>query len=136
MRSSIVSIALALSLCAASAVAVSAKVKSRTLTVGSDFLVGSTLVKKGTYKLAYDDQTGELTVSDKQKNVVARATVRAERRAQGKRGWDVTLAPRGGQLALVSLAFPEDKQTLFVGDATASGSGATQGNGSGSANQK
>jgi hypothetical protein len=118
MRKSSIRAALALALCLAAAGAVVAKAKSRMLTFGSDFWVGSTLVKAGTYKVSYDDKTGEVSISDK-KETLARATVKAESREKSKAGWDVVLAPKGGGLALVSLAFPGDKQNLIVGDATA-----------------
>jgi ABC-type proline/glycine betaine transport system substrate-binding protein len=68
MRKQIVCVVLALALCALSVGAASAKVKIRTLTFGRDFWVSDTLVKKGTYKVAYDDKTGEVTISDKQED--------------------------------------------------------------------
>lgn len=110
--------ALALALCLAAAGAAFAKTKTQKLTFGSDFWVGSTLVKAGTYKVSYDDKTGEVSISDKS-STRARATVKVEQREKSKVGWDVVLASKGGGLALVSLAFPGDKQNLVVGDAAA-----------------
>ena len=121
MRKFIVCAALALSLAAASVGTASAKVKAKKLTFGSDFWVGNTLVKKGTYKVAYDDQNGEVTISDKE-TTLAKTTVRAEKRERGKAGWDVILSPMGDGLSLVSIAFPGDAQMLVVGDAPAGGS--------------
>ena len=122
MRKHSIRAALALALCLAAAGAAFAKVKSKTLTFGSDFWVGSTLVKAGTYKISYDDKTGEVSFSDKNKATVARATVKAEQREKSKAGWDVVLASKGGGTALVSLAFPGDKQNLVVGDSATAGS--------------
>lgn len=127
MRKHSIRAALALALCLAAVGAVVAKTKNRMLTFGTDFWVGSTLVKAGTYKVSYDDKTGEVSISDK-KETVARANVKAESREKSKAGWDVVLAPKGGGLALVSLAFPGDKENLIVGE-TAAGS-ATSGNSS------
>lgn len=118
MRKHSIRVALALALCLAAAGAAFAKAKTKTLTFGSDFWVGSTLVKAGTYKVTYDDKTGEVSISDK-KAELARATVKVEQREKSKAGWDVVLASKGGGLALVSLAFPGDKQNLVVGDTTA-----------------
>ena len=118
MRKHSVCAALALALCLAAAGAVVAKPKSRMLTFGSDFRVGSTFVKAGTYKVTYDDKTGEVSISDKS-STLARANVKVEHREKSKAGWDVVLAQKGGGLALVSLAFPGDKQNLVVGDTTA-----------------
>ena len=118
MRKHSVCAALALAFCVLAAGAVVAKPKSRTLTFGSDFWVGSTLVKAGTYKVIYDDKTGEVAINDKT-STLARATVKVEQREKAKAGWDVVLAAKGGGLALVSLSFPGDKLNLVVGDSTA-----------------
>jgi hypothetical protein len=121
MRKHSVCAALALALCLAAAGAVVAKPKSRTLTFGSDFHVGSTLVKAGTYKFTYDDKTGEVSISDKT-STLARASVKVEQREKAKTGWDVVLAQKGDGLSLVSVAFPGDRQNLVVGDSTTAGS--------------
>ena len=121
MRKHSVRAALALALCLAAAGAASAKVKTQKLTFGSDFWVGSTLVKAGTYKVSYDDKTGEVTINDKT-STLARAAVKAESREKSKAGWDVVLAQKGDGLSLVSVAFPGDKQNLVVGDSTAGSS--------------
>ena len=121
MRKFIVCAALALSLALASVGTASAKVKSKKLTFGQDFWVGSTLVKKGTYKITYDDKTGEIAFSDKQATV-ARTTVRAEKRGESKTGWDVILSSKGESLALVSITFPGDGQRLVIGDSAGGGS--------------
>src|SRR5215207_8391589 len=118
MRKHSIRAALALALCLAAAGAAFAKAKTQKLTFGSDFWVGSTLVKAGTYKVGYDDKTGEVSISDKS-TTLARATVKVEQRDKSKTGWDVVLASKGGGLALVSLAFPGDKQNLVIGDTPA-----------------
>lgn len=53
------------------------KGKSKTITLGEDVTVGSTLVKKGTYKASFDDQSGELTLWRDNKLVV-KTTARLE----------------------------------------------------------
>jgi hypothetical protein len=124
MRKQSVCAALALAVCVLAAGVAAAKPKTRTLTFGSDFWVGSTPVKAGTYKLTYDDKTGEVTIADKT-TTLARTTVKVEQRGKSKAGWDVVLAPKGDGLALVSIAFPGDSQRLVVdGAAAASNSGA------------
>jgi hypothetical protein len=122
--------AAALALCLVSAGAASAKVKTKLLSFGSDFRVGSTPVKAGTYKVTFDDKTGEVTIAEKGDKgaTVARAVVKVERREKAKSGWDVVLAPKGDGLALVSLSFPGDRQNLIVAGgaaAASSPSGAT-----------
>lgn len=120
MRKHSVCATLALALCLAAAGAVVAKPKSRMLTFGSDFRAGSTLVKAGTYKVTYDDKTGEVSISDKT-TILARVTVKVEQRERGKTGWDVVLAQKGDGLSLVSVAFPGDSRNLVVGDSTTAG---------------
>ena len=119
MRKQFICAALAAALVALSVGTASAKVKTRKLTFGSDFWLGDTLVKRGTYSVSYDDKTNEISIADKQ-NTIAKAPARAEKREHESYAWDVTLAPKGDGQALVRLAFPGDKQTLVVGDATAS----------------
>ena len=130
MRKHSVYAALALALCLASAGAAAAKTKSKTLTFGTDFYVGATLVKAGTYKIVYDDKTGEVTIADKAgKTTVASATVKVEQREKSKAGWDVVLAPKAGGVSLVSLSFPGDRQNLVVGDSATAGNTASGGAG-------
>ena len=119
MRKQSVCAALALGVCIVAAGAAAAKSKSKKLSFGSDFWVGSTLVKAGTYQVTYDDKSGEVTIDDKS-STVARASVSVEKREKSKAGWDVVLAQKGGGLSLVSLAFPGEKENLVVGAAAGS----------------
>ena len=121
MRKQFICAALATALAALSVGTASAKVKTRRLTFGSDFWLGDTLVKKGTYNVSYDDKTNEVSIADRQ-NTIAKAPARAEKREHAASVWDVTLAPKGDGQALVRLAFPGDHQTLVVGEASASSS--------------
>ena len=118
MRKQFICAALATALAALSVGTASAKVKTRRLTFGSDFWLGDTLVKKGTYNVSYDDKTNEVSIADRQ-NTIAKAPARAEKREHAASVWDVTLAPKGDGQALVRLAFPGDKQALVVGEASA-----------------
>ncbi|MCA1633016.1 MAG: hypothetical protein LC802_04650 [Acidobacteria bacterium] len=103
-------------LCATSGSIASAKVKSKSLTFGTDFWVGNTLVKKGTYKIVFDDQTNEISIVDKT-TTVAKVPAQVKKRENNKRAWDVSLVTVGDRMTLVSLAFPETAQTLVVNDA-------------------
>jgi hypothetical protein len=115
MKKLTVSIALVLALCATSGSIASAKVKSRSLTFGTDFWVGNTLVKKGTYKIAFDDQTNEISILDKG-TVVAKVPAQVKKREGNTRAWDVTLVSVGDRMTLVRLAFPEAGQTLVLNE--------------------
>src|SRR5215510_4317159 len=55
-----------------------AKITKKEITITSPVTVNGTLVKKGTYKMTYDDKTGELTIA-KGKKVVATAPARLDK---------------------------------------------------------
>jgi hypothetical protein len=115
MKKLTVRIILVLALCAISGSIVTAKVKSKSLTFGTDFWVGNTLVKKGTYKLSFDDQTNEISISDKT-TTIAKVPAQVKKRDNKNRSWDVALLTVGDRMTLVSLAFPEASQTLVIND--------------------
>ncbi len=105
---------IALVVCALAGNAALAKVKSKTITVGVDFVVGTTLVKKGTYKWSFDTQTNELSIIAKDKTVAARTIAHLEKRQTTASGTDVVLAQKGGSQMLISVAFPGDNQNIVV----------------------
>lgn len=107
---------IALVVCALSASMAFAKVKikSSTVTFGVDFMVGETLVKKGTYKLAFNEKTNELTVFAKDKSVVAKTTARLENRKNATSGMEVVLSEKGETKALLSLAFPGESRSIIL----------------------
>lgn len=114
MKKFAVHMIVALVVCALAGNAALAKVKSKTITVGVDFMVGNTLVKKGTYKWSFNTETNELTIVAKDKTVVAKTSARLENRQTEAPGTDVVLAQRGGSQILISIAFPGDSQNIVV----------------------
>jgi hypothetical protein len=116
MKKFTVRLIIALMVCALAGSAALAKVKSKTITVGMDFVVGDTLVKRGTYKFSFDDKTNELTITAKDKTVVARVAARLEKRQQEATGMDLVLAQKGDKQALVSVAFYRETENIVVQD--------------------
>jgi hypothetical protein len=116
MKKFAVGMILALTMCAVagSAVAASSKVKTKTISVAVDFVVGDTLVKKGTYKFSFDTESNELTVMTKDKAVVAKASARLEDRAKAASALDIVLAQKGQNQMLISIAFAGDSQNIVV----------------------
>jgi hypothetical protein len=114
MKKSASRIIIALVVCALSAGAALAKVKSSTVTFGQDFTVGDTFVKKGTYKLVFDDKTNELSVIAKDKTVVAKTIAHLENRKNSVSAIEINLVRRGENHALVSMAFPDDKRLIVL----------------------
>jgi hypothetical protein len=101
------------------------KITSSTVTFGTDFVVGETLVKKGTYKLVFNNKTNELTILDKDKAVVAKTMARVESRKAAAPGMEIILSQKGEHQALLSLAFPGDSRNIVV-DASGAQTAATQ----------
>lgn len=116
MKKFAVQLIIALTVCALTSSVALAKVKSKTITVGMDFVVGDTLVKKGTYKFSFDDKTNELSIIGKDKSVVAKVAARIEKRQQEATGMDLVLAQKGDKQALVSLAFYRETDNIVVTD--------------------
>lgn len=96
------------------ALAKKSTIKSRTVSIGVDFVVGNTLVKRGTYKMKFDSKTNELTILAKDKTVVAKTIARLEKREKAATGTDIVLAQSGGNQALVSIAFAGDSQNIVI----------------------
>ena len=97
-----------------------AKVKSRTITVGQDFAVGSTVVKAGTYRFSFDDQKNELTVIDrKSKEVLARSEARTEARTDGQLTMNLKLVDGASSKTLASISFDGEKQSYVLAGSTA-----------------
>jgi hypothetical protein len=97
-----------------------AKAKSRVLTVGQDFVVGTTTVKAGTYVFSVDEATNELTILNKKtKEVVARAETSAQVRDKGPFKLDFQLVDNNGAKTLASIAFEGDKNSYTIAGASA-----------------
>lgn len=73
MKKRLLTVALTLLVCALLSPAAFADVKTKTVTFKTNVKIGETLVKKGTYKARFDDQSNELTILDGKK-VVAKIT--------------------------------------------------------------
>jgi hypothetical protein len=77
MMKKIQTIALALIVCGLLSPVALANVKTKDVTFVVDVKVGNTLIKKGDYKVTYDESTSELTILDGKK-VIAKTTARLE----------------------------------------------------------
>ena len=110
------SIAAALMIVAMSAASASAKVTKRSYAVGQDFVVAGTTVKAGTYLFSFDEEKGELTLTDKKSNeVVARAEARAEGQEKGASTFGLKLTGDAAPLSFAGLSF-DGKQVIRLSD--------------------
>ena len=92
--------------------------KSDHITFGDSFQFGGTTVKKGTYRVDFDETAGELVIKNGSK-VVARAKAHAEALPQESGYTTFSMATENGAQVLRSVTYSGDKRTIVVGEATA-----------------
>ncbi|HXG66126.1 MAG TPA: hypothetical protein VNO70_13580 [Blastocatellia bacterium] len=76
-----------------------AKPTTKEVTFSRDVMVNGTVVKAGTYKVVFDDQTGELTIT-KGKKTVAQAPARLEKLEGDSRAVYTTRTETDGDVLL------------------------------------
>jgi hypothetical protein len=99
-----------------------AKVHKEKVTFESDIKVNNTLVKKGTYDLKFDDQTGQLSIS-KHGKVVAEAMTRVEARAKKAADFQLRSVTNGNELQLAGVTFGGSDKDVMITNNGASTSG-------------
>jgi len=100
-----------------------AKVQKHRVTFDNDIKVNGSLVKKGTYDVKFDDQTGQLTIS-KDGKVVAQAMAKLEPRAKKANDFQLRSNGSGDDTSLIGVTFGgSDKDVVIsTGGATTTGS--------------
>ena len=100
-----------------------AKVHRHTVTFDTDIKVNDTLVKKGTYQVKFDDETGQLSIIQNGKTV-AQAMTRIETRAKKASDFVLRSQVNGDETQLTGVTFGgSDKNVLIsTGAATTTGS--------------
>jgi hypothetical protein len=113
-------IALTLVVCALLTPAALAGVKTKQVTFDKDIKVGDTLVKKGSYKVTFDEESKELTILNGKK-VVAKTTARLEetRITTASKPKFTTLRDAEGNITLVSIYIDGKSAIIGAGDTTA-----------------
>lgn len=97
--------------------------KQRGVTFDSDIKVNGTLVKKGSYDLTFDDESGQLTIS-KSGKVVAQTMTKLEARAKKANGFQLRTLGNGDETQLIGATFGGwDKDVVIT-----NGGAATTGN--------
>src|SRR5688500_3912056 len=101
MNKNLYRVVIALALCVTFNLSALANGKTKKVTFSEDVRVGETLIKKGSYKVTFDEQTNILTIN-RDKEVVAKVSARAEDfRHKGER--NVTYRTSGKESSGVSL---------------------------------
>jgi len=100
-----------------------AKVQRHTVTFDTDIKVNDTLVKKGTYQVKFDDETGRLSIVQNGKTV-AQAMTRVENRSKKASDFVLRSEVNGDTTQLTGVTFGgSDKNVLIsTGAATTTGS--------------
>lgn len=100
-----------------------AKVQKHTVTFDNDIKVNGTVVKKGTYDVKFDDQTGQLSIT-KNGKVVAQAMTKLEPRDKKANDFQLRSSGTGDDMQLLGVTFGgQDKDVVITGNgATNSGS--------------
>jgi len=96
-------------------VAAFAKTQKHTVTFENDIKVNGTVVKKGTYEIKFDDETGQLSIN-KNGKTVAQTMAKLEARAKKANGFQLRSVGEGDQTELVGLTFSgSDKDVVVTG---------------------
>ena len=104
-------------------VAAFAKTHKQVVTFDSDIKVNGTVVKKGTYEVKFDDESGQLSIN-KNGKTIAQTTAKLEDRAKKANGFQFRFVGEGDQTELVGLTFSgSDKDVVIT-----SGGAVTTGN--------
>lgn len=90
-----------------------AKGKSGSVTFYEDTVVGSTVVKKGTYNLKFNEETGEVAIM-KGKTELAKTTARLEKQERSYSGTKYEFVLKEGGKALKSVLFAGDKDAIVL----------------------
>jgi hypothetical protein len=92
-----------------------AKEKKKNLTLNRDMVVNGTLIKKGDYKVIYNDQTSELTIMQG-KDVVAKSTAHIENRIDKPIQDLIFSSKQDGGNSLTGIEFAGEKEAIVLGE--------------------
>jgi cell division protein YceG involved in septum cleavage len=122
MKSIVNRIVVVLVVGALTSVAALAKVQKHKVTFENDTKVNGTLVKKGTYDLKFDDQTGQLSIV-KNGKTVAQAMTRLEPREKKAGDFQLRSSGSGDESQLIGVTFGGSDKNVVIANNGASTSG-------------
>lgn len=99
-----------------------AKTQKQRVTFENDIKVNGTLVKKGTYEVKFDDQTGQLAIM-KNGKIVAEANAKLEQRAKKASDFQVRSTVNGNETQLTGVTFGGSDKDVMIANNGASTSG-------------
>jgi len=122
MKSIVNRIVVVLMVGALTSVAAFAKVHKHSVIFENDTKVGGTVVKKGTYDLKFDDQSGQLSII-KNGKTVAQAMAKLEARDKKAGDFQVRSSGSGDEAQLLGVTFGGSTQDVVISNNGASTSG-------------
>ena len=121
MKSILNRLAVVLVVGALSSVVALAKVHKHKITFSRDIKVNSTLVKKGTYDVKFDDETGQFTIQ-KSGKVIAQSMAKLEQRDKKAGDFRLRSTGSGDDTQLLGVQFGgSDKEVVITSSGTQSG---------------
>ena len=99
-----------------------AKVHKHTVTFDSDIKVNDTLVKKGTYQVKFDDETGQLSIIQNGKTV-AQSMTRIETRSKKANDFVLRSVTNGEEKQMIGVTFGGSDKDVLLSNSGASGTG-------------
>ena len=108
---------------ALTSVAAFAKVHKEKVTFDSDIKVNGTVVKKGTYDVKFDDESGELSIT-KNGKTVAQAMAKLEQREKKASDFQLRSTTDAGETNLVGVTFGGSDKNVVITSGGSSTTGA------------
>lgn len=99
-----------------------AKVQKARTTFDSDIKVNGTLVKKGSYEVKFDEESGQLSII-KNGKVVAEAMTRLEARSNKASDFQIRSITNGNELQLAGVTFGGSDKDVMIANNGSSTSG-------------
>ncbi len=106
---------------ALTSVVVFAKVHKEKVTFDTDIKVNGTVVKKGTYDVKFDDESGQLSIT-KNGKTVAQATAKLEQREKKANDFQLRSTVNGDETNLTGITFGGSDKNIVI---TSGGSSTT-----------
>jgi hypothetical protein len=101
-----------------------AKVQKQKVTFESDIKVNGTLVKKGTYDLKFNDETGQLSIV-KGGKVIAEAMTRVESRSKKANDFQMRSTVNGNEQQLTGITFGGSDKDVVISNGAGSTTGSS-----------
>ena len=117
MKSIVNRMVVVLMVAALTSVVAFAKVQKHTVTFDTDMKVNNTLVKKGTYEVKFDDETGQLSII-KNGKTVAQAMTRIETRTKKADDFVLRSQGNGDEKQLIGVTFGGSDKDVLISTST------------------